>query len=658
LRIRDWSVDSTFTVTAFTNYSSGANTYSYTLTDDAVLLQPAVYTTTTAPGANVSIPITGYSLSALTVSNYRFSNAFPYGLSINPITGLLSGTLASTLPGTVSFNLLGSAGIVDGSLSGTMTTTNLTVNRAQILRNDWSVFFPAATTLRILSSDTNGASWTQRYSQSNNLYAAMIGTNGSNLYLVPTSSNIVLSSTDTVTFGSNSYDDSSSTPYATSIVNKPGTSIWWMVGTAATTPSTRGTFLYTSSNDGATWSRAEITTGGFTARDKNLTSSGHWTPYINGGAALAYKDGVLLLGGTRILRSTDDGGTWSTVTGGFTLEVASFSLDHETVWVAMGSDTYETISNAAWTGATANTICYSTDAGLSWTYAANGFPMNGYGVVHGGGAWIAYGLSFVYPAYFLSPLVSFDGINWTAPTDVSSCLGPNAGNFRPDPYRMTIGFDETDWKLVVPTTDTTVSLFTHAYDTPLLSGWTSENISSFFPSSTSNTLFSSYLAQTIDPGADVTTITFPFPNTGPTFVSPAQSTYVLWQYMPIPTITFTATGTGLVYFVSSLPVGLVWDATTHSVSGACMRTGTQTFTVYAKNSGITAFTVTLIVEVPRIIKQQSGAGAYTSLVRQYAEVNAAQKARDARALPSESRTLGEFASPYPPSVVTPSNCPC
>ena len=141
-------------------------------------------------------------------------------------------------------------------------------------------------------------------------------------------------------------------------------------------------------------------------------------------------------------------------------------------------------------------------------------------------------------------------------------------------------------------------------------------------------------------------------------MSPAQSTYVVWQYMPIPTITFTAVGSGIVYFVSALPVGLVWDAATRSISGAPMRTGTQTFTVYAKNSGITAFTVTFIVEVPRIVKRQTGAGAYTSLVRQYTEVNAAQAARDTHALPAESRTLGEFASPYPPSVITPSNCPC
>ena len=650
------SANGTFDVTAYTPYSSGTKTYSYTVTPDSVLLQPASYRTVTAPGCNVSIQINAYSASATTVSNFQISGG-SYGLGIGSTSGLLSGTLSSSLPTTTTFTLAGSAGDVTGTLVGTMITDNLTVNRAQILRNDWANFFPNVTTLRILSSDTDGASWTQRYSQSNNLYAAMIGTNGSNLYLVPTSSNVVLSSTDTVTFGSNSYDVSSSSPYATSIVNKPGTSTWWMVGTAETaSPPTRGTFLYTSSNDGVTWSRAEITTGGFTARDKNLSSSGHWSPYINGGAALAYKDGVLLLGGNRILRSTDDGLNWSTVTGGFTLEVASFSVDHESVWIAAGSDTYETISNAAWSGTTANTICYSTDAGLSWTSAANGFGMNGYGVVHGGGAWIAYGLSFVYPAYFLSPLVSFDGINW-ATTDVSSCLGPNAGNTRPDPYRMTIGFDESDWKLVVPTTDTTVSLFTHSYDTPLLSGWTSENISSFFPSSTSNTLFSSYLAQTIDPGADITTITFPLPNTGPIFTSPPQTTFILWQYMPLPPVTFLAPG-ATSYFISPLPTGLSWDPVTHTLSGACVTLGTQTFTVYAQNSGLTALVITLIVEVPRIIKQQTGAGAYTSLVRQYTTVNAAQNARDTRAFPTQVSGIGEFASPYPPDVITPSNCPC
>jgi hypothetical protein len=128
--------------------------------------------------------------------------------------------------------------------------------------------------------------------------------------------------------------------------------------------------------------------------------------------------------------------------------------------------------------------------------------------------------------------------------------------------------------------------------------------------------------------------------------------------MPIPSITFLATG-ATAYFVSPLPTGLVWTPLTRSLSGICVEVGTQTFTVYAKNAaGITSFRVTVIVEVPRIIKQQSGAGAYTSLLRQYTTVNAAQNARDTRAFPTQVRGIGEFASPYPPDVITPSNCPC
>jgi hypothetical protein len=164
--------------------------------------------------------------------------------------------------------------------------------------------------------------------------------------------------------------------------------------------------------------------------------------------------------------------------------------------------------------------------------------------------------------------------------------------------------------------------------------------------------------QTIDPGADVTTITFPLPNTGPIFVSPAQSTYVVWQYMPLPPIVFSAPGADA-YFVSPLPVGLTWNSVTQTITGYCVQLGTQSFIVYAKSStGLTAFTVTLIVNVPRIIKQQSGAGAYTALVRDYTEVAAAINARDTRVNPVEEAALGSFASPYAPDVVSPSNCPC
>jgi hypothetical protein len=597
----------------------------------------------------------------MTVSNYRFSNTFPYGLTINPTTGLLSGTLPSTLPDTVSFTLLGSAGIVDGSLGGTMTTANLTVNRAQILRNDYDALANSNTvTLRIYKSDNNGATWSIAHSDCN-VYASTIATNGSTLYYVPTTSNFLLTSSNGASYTRRIYDDAAATPHVSTILNKPGTTTWWMVGTRATSPSTRGAFLYTSTDDGVTWRSTAVTTGGFTARDGNQDLfSTFWSPYVTGGAALAYKDGVLLLGGNRILRSTDDGLNWATVVGGFTTEVATFSVAHETVWVATGSDAYRTGSTPEDPYNTpTTTIYYSIDAGLSWTAATGGFNVNGYDLQYGRGAWMAIGLNNAVN-YRLQVRYSFDGATWTLLSAVPSPAIVLSDTSRPQSLFQlgSLAFDETEWKVIETLATPGATLYSHPYDLPMEIGWTTTDITGSFASLTADTRFASYVEQIIDPGADVTTITFPLPNTGPTFVSPAQSTYVVWQYMPVPPITFTAAGTGIGYFVSALPVGLTWNAATRSVSGAPMRTGTQTFTVYAKNSGLSAFTVTLIVEVPRIIKQQSGAGAYTSLVRQYTEVNAAQNARDSHVLPNESRTLGEFASPYPPSVVTPSNCPC
>jgi len=655
----------TFNVTAFTPYSSGTKTYSYTVIPDSVLLEPDVFTTVTAPGCNVSIPINGYSLSAVTVSNYRFSAPFPYGLTVDSTTGVLSGTLSTTLPSNVPFTLLGSVGLVDGTLSGTMVTSNLTVNRAQLLRNDYNAaFFPGRTTLYIYSSDDNGATWTQTHTESNNIYAGSIGTNGSTLYLVPTSSNFLLTSTTGASYTRSDFDVASATPKVSFILNKPGTSTWWMFGTRdRDTGGGRGAFLYTSSNDGVSWSRgSEITTGGFTARDSNeAPSSSQWSPYIVGGGSLAYKDGVLLLGGSRILRSTDEGVTWSTVIGGFTLEVANFSVEQETVWVATGSDGYSTGAiPPGFYNSDANTICYSVDTGLTWTYASNTFNMNGYDLKYGGGAWMACGLTGgVY--YTQEVRYSFDAVNWTVLSAVPSPVLETVLKPQSLFELGSLAYDETEWKLITSRDSNNVVLYSHPYDLPIEYGWTATDIGTSFEGLNSQSRFTSYTAQTIDPGADITTISFPEPNTGPTFVSPLQSTFVLWQYMPIPAITFRAVdgGGSIAYFVSPLPVGLKWDPITYSVSGQCIDIGTQTFTVYAKSTtGVTSFLVTVIVNVPRIIRQQSGAGAYTSLLRQYTEVNAAQKARDTRAFPTQVSGIGEFASPYPPDVITPSNCPC
>jgi hypothetical protein len=639
----------TFDVTAYTAYATGTKPYSYVMTPDQVLLQPTVYTTRTAPGQFVSIPINGYSLSALTVSNYRFQTAFPYGLSVNPTTGLLSGTLASSLPTSTTFTVVGSAGTVNGTLVGTMATANLTVNRAQMLRLE------STSNLSIYSSDNNGVVWSKVGATYSNTTALTIGTNESNVYLIPLSGNTVLKSADGASYTSNSFTGTS--PFMTALVNKPGTSTWWMAGSCVTGVGVRAVHLYTSADDGETWELRTIVSP-LTDRGGNVDPyASSYQAYLNGGVALAYKDNVLLIGGDRILRSTDEGSNWSSVTNGFQAEVAGFSLEQQDVWVATGSDLYATRSSTYTTPTT--TIKYSLDKGATWTNAS-AFGMFAYDVHYGNGQWFATGIDISGGGTRADVAVrySLDAVNWAPVSSIPVVSYTPISSAKP-PLALSVAFDETEWVVFRTPDDGTVTRYSHPYDTPLTSGWTATTITSTFtgPAPTTSTRLLSYVAQTVDPGADVTTITFPPPNTGPTFISPAQSTYVVWQYMPLPPIVFSAPG-ATAYFISTLPVGLRWDSTTRTIEGACMRLGTQTFTVYAKNSGVTAFTVTLIVNVPRIIKQQGGAGAYTSLLRDYTEVVAAINARDTRVNPVEEVALGSFASPYAPDVVTPSNCPC
>ena len=59
---------------------------------------------------------------------------------------------------------------------------------------------------------------------------------------------------------------------------------------------------------------------------------------------------------------------------------------------------------------------------------------------------------------------------------------------------------------------------------------------------------------------------------------------------------------------------------------------------------------------PTVQKQQTSAGAWTSLVRQYTVVNAAQNSINGKALPSTEPPLGEFTRPEPPDSVNDTTC--
>jgi hypothetical protein len=161
------------------------------------------------------------------------------------------------------------------------------------------------------------------------------------------------------------------------------------------------------------------------------------------------------------------------------------------------------------------------------------------------------------------------------------------------------------------------------------------------------------------------------------FDSPTNTNYIFWQHVPIPTIRLEANSSRLIpsppeeiyYITTPLPDGLTLTPDQAGSFSATI-TGTsvtysdapQVVRVYAVSATqffVTELTLTMRTILPSVYKQQTSAGAWTSLVRQYTEVNAATTARDNKATPAIEYRLGEFTSPEPPSVITESsNCLC
>jgi hypothetical protein len=130
----------------------------------------------------------------------------------------------------------------------------------------------------------------------------------------------------------------------------------------------------------------------------------------------------------------------------------------------------------------------------------------------------------------------------------------------------------------------------------------------------------------------------------------------IYQYVAMTPVQFSATGTGTVFFFtldSELPLGLSFDSATNRLIGTPMVAGLRAITVYAKDDGgVTEIRLTIDVLVPLVIRQQTSAGAWTSLTRQYTIVNAAQNSVNGKTLPSTQPPLGEFMRPHPPDSVS------
>jgi len=705
---------STLTVFASTGLTTDSSSYPYSVRPDSMVLFTPSNSYTYLAGGDVDIPVTGVSYSGTTVSNFQFSNLNPqYGLVMNATTGVLDGVFsdsippADVLPSSSNFYVTANANLLTGSLPVQLTTANPIVLRSYLARNQDPY---ATTSASILTSDSNLLTWSNTTNVSNVAGYQISEIQRKNADLdsnVVLATAIILSSRDlsgnlrpgrlyraTSNGSVFSTIETNKVQNISSLANKPGTSTWWGLG--ANEDISLGLAVLTrSDDDGLTWSDASAiqvnVPNPLRTRDNATSLSSTFTNYYTtAGGVLRYKNGVLLAGGSGyatptptgigLLRSADEGASWSRPTdtsGGGSLslrEVAMLSLDASR-WILAGStlynagDLYQTYT----VGDNATTLFSSDDDGDTWTAGIGGFTFGAYDVAYANNTWLATGVQadqniFIGGIDYKPQLkYSLDGINWSNVTQINDAMDVCQNKLVPPIGIGPMLYDGSNWNVVV-NTGGQARVYVHPATEDIGNpDWTMYTDSSGLSGllGGSSVPYTSWLpAVYTRTGSPISpTLTFSTSSTtGPTIVSPSSGSLLFYQYMPLSPVVFSATGVGTVYFFvnsNSLPLGLSWNPLTQTISGASVRLGTANFTVYARDlCGVTAFPVTTTTIIPRIIRKQDGAGAYTSLLRQYTVVNGALNSRDNLVYPTQERMLGEFMAPPAPDSTTPSNCKC
>lgn len=671
----------TVIITATTGFASGSKSYTFYNQPDAILFTVPQDFYSYLAGDSVVIQTTGVAYSGTNVSNYALTLPSPYGLSIGSISGLVSGVWTNSippnqvLPTDLSFTITAQAGGVTGTLPATLTASP-TIQRTSFVWGSGKLY------------KYNDVSWSLLQDVSSAPNAFDIQFKNSNVdgnFVLLTSSNSIWRSTNSVTFAEVVLGNAINYQVVSSLASKPGSTTWWASGTRTSPEGPSKPNILRTDDNGLSWTpisfiKDSVTTRELTARDSNQ-QGGTTNPYTSGGVALKYSGGILMAGGIYydpdgyvMLRSEDEGLTWQTVTNEFARECAYFSLDVSGKWIATGSDKYKTITfnGGSWSnfdGGAAGTIKYSTDAGLTWNLATGGFNVFGYELVYANNIWMATGVTATeFPGlyYTIGVKYSIDGIDWSnadifnGGSNPYGVLSNSTGEWATVRAPLPIGslqYDGSNWNVFVQRPDGSTEI--RSAPTPT-STWSVTDVSDSFLDISSSSRFVTWTrpnflrtsqSKQINIGLAFSTNI----GNGPTITSPTTSSFLLYQYVPM-SLTFSATGTGTIYFfvsASELPPGLTFNPSTNTISGKPASQGTFVTRVFAKDdNGITQLNIGFTVNVPRVIRKQDGAGAYTSLLRQYTEVLGAQNARDSRVLPNQERRLGEFMSPEAPDVIT------
>lgn len=684
-------VSGSFTITASTGYMSESQAYNYSITPDSVLflVNPTyVY----EPLNNVSIDIDSLTYSGTSLSNFAFSGFSPtYGLSIAPSTGVISGTLISGLPpgtlyssNTDNFTVTANSGLLSGTLPGSFTASNVVVNRSFLLADGVT---GGGDPYLYTTDNTAFSNWIPATQFGGSTLALKNTSVDSNMFLIGTGVGTYYRSPDGINWESfsNIAGDSEGGNTIYQFLYDSNSSNWYAAGTSEV--DYQGSILetltlFSSSDDGLSWTKVS-TTEIPPRRYDFLTNY-----FTRSGVAIAVKDGTILVGGgtsvgsgyfigNTMARSTDGGLTWGKNTGVLQGgEVAEFETSTST-WIAVGSSRYS--MGVYYEGFTqpADTIVWSENDGVAWTNATGAtagdlFNVTATRVVYdGSGMWLAVGLnsSSVDSTMIVTGLsYSVDGKEWIQIKEddlgvtFTEMTGGLSSGGMPLPEINDIWIYESYWYLYIRfnTSGYPNKILRHAIGGDMTTGWSTyaEDVLPFADNSDNDKYVHGFKNNYIRLGRPTTlTLTFDaVPSGGPTVTSPAQRNYLLYQYVPISTITFSATGVGQIYYFvdsATLPRGITFDPLTATLSGTPVVLGTKSFTIYVKDDiGVTSIVIETTTIIPQVIRQQTSAGAWTSFIRQYTVVNAAQNSVNGRTLPATEPPLGEFMRPYPPDSVS------
>ena len=657
------------TVEPTTGYASGTRDFSFNLIPDSILMTVPQPVYTFVAGNPVSIQMTSTSYSGTNVTNYAVASP-SYGLVVNPTTGLISGNWSDSippnpiLPASGNLTFTSTAGSVVGTLPATFTV-NPVVKRYSFL---WAAD-------KFYTYDDFTWSTSVKYSGEQGFDILIKNSNVNGNFIVATASNVIWRSATGEDFLPIDTDQLCCSKLAV----KTDFPVWWCSGIRMDSSTPRASIIHSEDN-ATSWDLLSFIqdTGSnyMLARDSN---SNIGNAYLRGGIALGYGDGVLMAGGLAdgagspvMLRSLDDGSTWvNDVVGGFVNETAYYNFDNSSIWVATGSSGYNSLdseSSSLSYGFSTDTIKYSTDKGQTWFNGANDFTMIGYEVIYANNIWLASGLDGVSSSsYDLKLKYSTDGSNWSNVTLFTSDPFSNMSTPIIAPLPLgSMNYDGSNWNVFVRTEDLSGNKTLKLYSNPNISAaastWTTEDLSGTFPTDTGLRILSytrpQYLrttGSTTDLDISLTFITGDVGN-GPIVSSPSAKSFLLYQYIPVSIQFGTSGGVGNVYFFvadSDLPPGLDFNPLTNVLSGNSVNLGNASTLIYVQDSsGITIERLSFTTILPRVIRKQDGAAAYTSLLKQYTEVLAAQSGRDQRMLPNQEVRLGEFMSPVPPTVIT------